>query len=93
MYLLKQLIKRKPKMITQSDFTSVNNNSFGNPRYVIHFLNIPTDETNISKMYNEALNKCKPLGGKKFHNKQYGGGIVFCTYDLNALIIKLNNLK
>ena len=80
-------------MITQSDFTSINNNSYGNPRHVIHFLNIPTNETDISKMYNEALYKCKPLGGKKFHNKQYGGGIAFSTYDLNALIINLNNLK
>ena len=79
--------------ITESDFTRVNNNANGNPRYVIHFLNISTENASVSNMYNEALYKCKALGGKKFHNKQDGGGIAFSTYNLADLITKLNNLK
>jgi hypothetical protein len=27
--------------------------------------------------YDLALSRAKKIGGKKFHNKQYGGGIVF----------------
>lgn len=37
--------------ITENDFTKVNNNAMGNPRYVLHFLNIATD------MYKQALEK------------------------------------
>lgn len=95
MNLLKQL-NRKNKMshITENDFTKIDNNAMGNPRYVIHFLNIPTiDSDIISNMYNQALDKTKSLGGKKYHNKKYGGGIVFSTYNLNDLIVKLNELK
>ena len=80
-------------MITQADFTTIDNNSYGNPRFVIHFLNIPLDEMEFHLKYNSALYKCKALGGKKYHNKSYGGGIVFSTYNLDDLITKLNNLK
>ena len=91
--------RNKMTHITESDFTKVNNNANGNPRYVLHFLWIPTSVNNdIATMYtvsayNEALGKTKSLGGKKFHNKQYGGGIAFSTYNLADLITKLNNLK
>ena len=33
------------------------------------------------QMYRIALNKATKIGGKKYHNKQYGGGIVFQTYN------------
>ena len=79
--------------ITAKDFTSINNDSYGNPRFVIHFLNISTENASVKNMYDEALNKTKSLGGKKFHNKQYGGGIVFSTYNLESLIKQLNELK
>jgi len=42
--------------------------------------------------YEEALNIARTLGGKKFHNKQYGGGIVFQSYnidDVTQAILKL----
>jgi hypothetical protein len=73
-------------MITQESFTTVKNDVNGNPRYVLHFLN-------VADTYSEALFIAKKLGGKKFHNKQYGGGIVFSTYNLDNLINKLNGLK
>lgn len=74
-------------MITTESFTRVDNDSNGNPRYVLHYLA-------LSDNYNDALYIAKKLyGGKKFHNKQYGGGIAFQTYNLDDLIIKLNNLK
>lgn len=57
-------------MKTQLEWTQVNNDSNGNPRHVVHFLALGSD-------YAEVLKKCNKMGGRKFHNRQYGGGIVF----------------
>lgn len=64
------------------DFTTVTNDFFGSPRYVCHYLD-------IADTYEEALQIAKEFGGKKFNNKQYGGGIVFNTYGLRKLTINL----
>lgn len=61
-------------------FTRINNDVNGNPRYVIHFLNLLKDG---EKGYETALKRAKKIGGRKFHNKQYGGGIVFQSYNIN----------
>ena len=81
-------------MITIDDFTRVNNDVNGNPRYVCHFFKLNTkSETDISQRYNLALIRSRKLGGKKFHNKQYGGGIVFgCVYNLQNLCELINEL-
>jgi len=60
------------------NFTRVNNDVNGNPRYVCHYLV-------ISREYQESLKKVRKIGGRKFHNKQYGGGIVFQSYSLPEL--------
>ena len=69
--------------------TRVNNDVNGNPRYVVHFLDILNNEENsflpFSKKYEYALKKAKSLGGRKFHNKQFGGGIVFQSYNTDNL--------
>ena len=63
-------------------WSRIDNDINGNPRYVCHYLNFNTHAT-VS--YEEALKAAKTLGGKKFHNKQYGGGIVFQSYNLSDL--------
>jgi len=66
-------------------FTRINNDVNGNPRYVCHFLNLLKDEDNnntIDSKYQIAINRARTIGGKKFHNRQYGGGIVFQSYNL-----------
>ena len=60
------------------DFTRINNDVCGNPRYVCHFLNFAND-------YDDALRIAKEMGGGKFNNKQYGGGIVFQCYNIDEL--------
>lgn len=43
--------------------------------------------------YEHALYKAKKIDGRKFHNKQYGGGIVFKSYniaDTEKSILQLN---
>lgn len=60
------------------NFTRINNDVNGNPRYVCHFLNIADN-------YIEAVKKAKTIGGKKYHTKGYGGGIVFQSYNIEEL--------
>jgi hypothetical protein len=76
------------------EFTRIKNDSNGNPRYVCHFLSLltdaekndqelfPNDLNRVSNMYAYALARARKIGGRKFHNKQYGGGIVFQSYSL-----------
>jgi len=75
------------------EFTRVKNDVNGNPRYVCHFLRfIKSGETfenvpvwDISAKYAIALSRSRQFGGRKFHNKQYGGGIVFQSYEIDRL--------
>ena len=68
-------------MNTKINFKRVNNDVNGNPRYVCHFLNfVKKDEETCT--YGTALIRAKKIGGRKFHNKQYGGGIVFQSYNI-----------
>ena len=54
----------------------VNNDVNGNPRFVIHYLDLHDD-------YDEALKIGRKFGGKKYRGKDFGGGIVFQSYSLN----------
>ena len=67
-------------------FTRINNNTNGHPRYVIHYLQLAND-------YRRAMFLAKKLGGRKFHNKQYGGGIVFESYNTDDLKERIYKLK
>lgn len=62
------------------EFTRVKNDINGNPRFVCHFLHFLTDKDEYC--YTLALKRANKLGGRKFHNKQYGGGIVFQSYNI-----------
>lgn len=78
-----QIEKRKPATV---EFTRINNDSNGNPRYVCHFLNLSND-------YDTAVKLANSIGGRKFHNKQYGGGLVFQSYNTDDLQKRILNLK
>lgn len=101
MKLTKGYDLQKRKRIGSIDYeiqlTRVNNDLNGNPRYVVHFLNFLNDEENtflpFNKKYDYALLKAKKIGGKKFHNKQYGGGIVFQSYNTDILKKNIIDLK
>ena len=88
--------KENTKMITESNFTrakflDVN----GNSRYILHFLALTKEgdaaEGDISGKYVAALARARKMGGRKYHNKQYGGGIIFQTTDTRRLAEDLNN--
>lgn len=83
-------------MVTEDSFTRINNDINGNPRYVCHFLDfiVDSDEfTSVSERYELALKRSRQLGGKKFNNKQYGGGIVFQSYNIYDLADSINKLR
>ena len=81
----------------------IDNDVNGNPRYVCHFLELLSesdkdscrgnDMGDVSRMYALALKKSRYMGGKKYHNKRYGGGIVFQTYNVQGLEHWIDNLK
>jgi len=91
------------------EFTRINNDTNGNPRYVVHFLELINDKdyeiaefkkdifngiSKASQLYKIATKKANKLGGKKYHTKSYGGGIVFQSYNISDLekdIIELKN--
>ena len=68
------------------DWTRTNNDTNGNPRYVLHFLNLNTraelDAVPWIPTYAIAVKRANTIGGKKYHTKGYGGGIVFQSYSL-----------
>jgi len=68
------------------NFKRINNDINGNPRYVCHFLNIADD-------YSTAVKLANKIGGRKYHNKKYGGGIVFQSYNIDATAQKINEIK
>ena len=70
-------------MANKISFTAISNDYNGNPRYVCHWISLGTET------YEQALTIARSVGGKKFHNKQYGGGIVFSHYNLETLEKKL----
>jgi hypothetical protein len=87
----------KNNMKTELNFnwTRIDNDTNGNPRYVIHFLDLLTEAEKQEynpKAYEIALVRAKKIGGKKFHNKQYGGGIVFQSYNIQQEEREIINL-
>ena len=85
----------KVKAHREISFTRINNDTNGNPRYVCHFLVFTEDaapELSISDKYLLALGRAKKIGGRKFSNKQYGGGIAFQSYSLPELSTSINNI-
>jgi hypothetical protein len=92
---LKRAIAEQEEIDNRIQWTRVNNDINGNPRYVCHFLNFigsNEDNTMITGRYEVALRRARKLGGKKFHNKQYGGGIVFSSYSLPQLEKQIKEL-
>lgn len=74
----------------------LNNDVNGNPRFAVHFFTLLKDNEKTVSNYALAVKRANKIGGKKYHNKQFGGGIVFTSYSLketeNAILNLLNNL-
>jgi len=73
-------------------FKRVNNDVYGNPRYVCHFFALLREEEKSLNNYSLACNRAHKIGGKKYRGKDYGGGIVFQSYNLNDLVREITEL-
>lgn len=81
--------------IKPQHFTRIDNDANGNPRYVCHYthLSTPIDrDADVSQRYTLALARARAIGGKKYHTKKYGGGIVFQSYSLPNTCDSINKL-
>ena len=67
-------------------FSHINNDYYGNPRYVFHFLN-------LSDSYERAINLANKIGGRKYSAKWYGGGIVISSYNLHDTANKIKSIS
>ena len=89
-------------MNDENVLTRLNNDVNGNPRYAIHFLKLNTraeknrttgyENLSTTDLYDIAVKRANKLGGRRYHNKQYGGGIVFQSYNTKALLDKIENI-
>jgi hypothetical protein len=71
-------------------FTRINTDTNGHPRYVVHFLQLLTREEvessgDVLSKYATACYRARSIGGRKYSNRSYGGGIVFKSYCLREL--------
>lgn len=71
------------------EFTRISNDTNGNPRYVTHYTNLLTsvelqDYSGnwLDRRYKIAVKRANKIGGRKYHTKTYGGGIVFQSYNI-----------
>lgn len=83
------------------DYKRVNNDVNGNPRYVFHFLDFISDNDSatapqgmnrILYLKNLAVEKARSLGGKAYRGKDFGGGIVIQSYNIEETIKRIENL-
>jgi hypothetical protein len=78
------------------DWTRIDNDTNGNPRYVCHFHCLLTEKDHatlkLSEKHNVAIKRANKIGGRKFHNKQYGGGLVFQSYNIHETELAINKL-
>jgi len=49
----------------------------GNPRYIVHFLS-------VAPKYELAIAKIKKIGGRRYRGRDFGGGLVFQSYNVNS---------
>ncbi len=74
------------------EFTRVNNDVYGNPRYVTHFFSFLNEDEQTLSNYSLAVKRANKLGGKKYRGSDFGGGIVFQCYSTERLAQRINDL-
>jgi hypothetical protein len=74
----------------------INNDINGNPRYVVHFYDLLRDGEGegltILEKFDLVVKKSRKIGGKVYRGKDFGGGIVFQSYDITTTINKVKGI-
>ena len=71
------------------NWTRIKSDINGNPRFVCHFTDLESFEArfynrvnlNLTERYARVVKFANKVGGRKYHNKSYGGGVVFQAYE------------
>jgi hypothetical protein len=70
----------------------INNDINGNPRFVVHFLSLLNEGErqglDVLQSFDLAVKKARKVGGTKYRGKDFGGGIVFQSYNILETINK-----
>jgi hypothetical protein len=70
----------------------INNDVNGNPRYVVHFYDLLNEGErkglDVLQSFDLAVKKARKVGGKIYRGKDFGGGIVFQSYNILETINK-----
>lgn len=88
----------QPVTIEPLTLTRIRNDGYGNPRYVAHFLSCLPDAPrvapaeDIGARYARACKAMNTIGGRKYHCRAYGGGIVFQSYSVDELASDVSRL-
>ena len=82
--------------IKPENFTRITNDTCGNPRYVIHFLQLLTPQErewriDLMSKYATACKRANRIGGRRYNTKAYGGGIVFQSHSLDETIAAIEH--
>lgn len=87
--------------MNHTQVTRIKNDMNGNPRHVVHWLALEPEtgrdkireEMTLSERYERVLRAARRLGGRKFHNKTFGGGVVFQAYEceMQEIINRVQN--
>ena len=79
------------------DFYRVNSDIYGNPRYVVHFLSLLTEEEKADhqsyRLFSRALTRAHKIGGVKYRGRDFGGGIVFQSYSIDDTADAIERVK
>jgi hypothetical protein len=74
----------------------INNDINGNPRFVVHFYDLLRDGEgeglNILEKFDLVVKKARKVGGKVYRGKDFGGGIVFQSYNILETLKKVKGV-
>jgi hypothetical protein len=74
----------------------INNDVNGNPRFVVHFYDLlkegEGEGLTILERFDLVVKKARKVGGKIYRGKDFGGGIVFQSYDIQTTINKAKGI-
>jgi len=89
----------KTENVNGIDFTPINNNYYGNPRYIVHFFSFLTEDERKTYgidtrgyLFELALERSRKVKGKKYRGQIYGGGIVLSSYNLQDTAEKIQSV-
>lgn len=72
------------------EYHRVNSDIYGNPRYVVHYLAFLGED---ERDYDLAHSRAKSLGGKKYRGKDFAGGFVFQSYNIEETLRQIVSMR